>query len=96
LLWGELAEPFSSFHSFTGETTPTWSSTLFLGPSGSFSREGGLLVSPPVRRKLSLEKMLPDSVLLCPCGFGGVMEEAGAAVVGDVGAEGELQGNFMF
>jgi hypothetical protein len=96
LLWGALAEPFSSFHSFTGDTTATSSSTLFLGPSGSFSREGGLLVSPPVRKKLSLEKMLPDSVLLCPCGFGGVMEDAGAAVVGDVGAEGELQGNFIF
>lgn len=40
--------------------------------------------------------MLPDSVLLCPCGFGGVIEGAGAAVVGDVGAEGELQGNFIF
>jgi hypothetical protein len=49
-----------------------------------------------VRRKLSLEKILPESVRLCVCGFGGVMEEAGAVVVGDVGAEGELQGNFIF
>jgi len=97
LLCDGFDEAFSSFKSFAGGTTAASSSTLLLGLLSSFSREGGLPGSPPERRKLSFENMLPETLRRCPDGRGGVMLGiGGGAPVSDVGDEGELQGNFIF
>jgi hypothetical protein len=98
-----LNEPFR-FLVFTGrkakgdvgEVVGVSSSILFLlfAPrgllAGSLSRDGGRPSSPVLRRRLNRCSIPPENVRLCVvlCGEVGVCP-------GDVGAEGELQGNFM-